>query len=126
MLSISQSIPKPKIVAELYCCLNITLRTGDGAEKLTSVVATQGVEGSISTRVMKEKQYSKAVLEDEVDFFFFETLGAAWMSGEPQRHCMRFCMCIVFIIISVLMKKKKRYMFPKRPQNNEYEVLVAK
>ena len=46
-----------------------TLRIGDGAEKLTSGVATKGVESSILTRVMKEEQYYKAVLEDQVDLF---------------------------------------------------------
>ena len=44
-----------------------TLETGDGAEELTSGVATKRVDCSTQTRVMEKEQYSKAVFEDQVD-----------------------------------------------------------
>ena len=44
-----------------------TLGTGDGAEELTSGVATKGEESPLLIRAIQEEPYPKAVFEDQVD-----------------------------------------------------------
>ena len=50
-----------------------TLRSGDGAEELTSGVATKGEEPPLLIRATQEEQYPKAVSDDYVDLCFQTT-----------------------------------------------------
>ena len=54
-------------------CVGRTLLTGDRAEELTSEVPTKREESPLQIRAMQEEQYSKAVLEDQVNFLSFNT-----------------------------------------------------
>ena len=50
-----------------------TLRSGDGAEELTSVVATKGEESPLLIRATQEEQYPMDVSDDYVDLCFQTT-----------------------------------------------------
>ena len=50
-----------------------TLRSGDGAEELTSGVATKGEESPLLIRATQEEQYPKAVSDDYVELCFQTT-----------------------------------------------------
>ena len=61
-----------------------TFRSGDGAEGLTSGVATKREESPLRIRATQEEQDPKAVSEDHVDLF---TQNHRRRTGLDQAHC---------------------------------------